>query len=120
MSELILDKALELGKLIADSEKYKTMRQKEAAMMADVDAVMVIEQYQDLQRSHQTARMQGQELSDAQLNEVYEMEDKMMNHPLIKEFAMIQEDFQKFLNQVNEHISEGIEGPKPTQSCGSG
>ncbi|AEF94270.1 protein of unknown function DUF964 [Desulfotomaculum nigrificans CO-1-SRB] len=118
MSDLILEKAFELGKLIAESDRYKTMREKEAAMMADVDAVMLIERYQDLQRSHQMARMQGQELTESQLNEVYELEDKMMQHPLIKEFALIQEDFQKFLNQVNDHISEGIEGPRPAHSCG--
>ncbi|MEW6696559.1 MAG: YlbF family regulator [Bacillota bacterium] len=118
MSDMVLDKSLELGKLIADSEKYKTMREKEAAMMSDVDAIALIEKFQQLQQSHQKARMQGQELTDEQLNEVYAMEDQMMANPLIREFAEIQEQFQKFLNQVNERISEGIEGKPPaSHSC---
>ncbi|MEW6063929.1 hypothetical protein P378_09575 [Desulforamulus profundi] len=118
MSDMVLDKALELGKFIAESEKYKTMREKEAAMMSDVDAIALIEKFQHLQQSHQIMRMQGQELTDEQLNEVYAMEDKMMSNPLIREFAEIQEQFQKFLNQVNERISEGIEGnPPKAHSC---
>lgn len=118
MSDAVLEKALELGKLIADSEKYKTMRQKEAAMMSDVDACMLIEQFQDLQRSHQMVRMQGHELSESQVNDVYTLEEKMMSNPLIKEFAEIQDDFQRFLGAVNERISEGIEGkPRETHNC---
>lgn len=120
MGDVVLDKALELGKLIADSEKYKTMREKEASMMADVDALALIEQFQDLQRSHHMIRMQGHELSESQMNDVYAMEEKMMGNPLIKEFAEIQDHFQKFLNQVNETISEGIEGkPKESHNCSS-
>lgn len=120
MSDAVLEKALELGKLIANSEKYQSMRQKEATMMSDVDACMLIEQFQQLQRSHQMVRMQGQELTEAQVNDVYEMEEKMMNNPLIKEFAEIQDQFQKFLGQVNEQISEGIEGkPKEAHNCSS-
>ncbi|SHE40693.1 Cell fate regulator YlbF, YheA/YmcA/DUF963 family (controls sporulation, competence, biofilm development) [Desulforamulus putei DSM 12395] len=118
MSDVVLEKALELGKLIANSEKYKTMREKEAAMMSDADAVALIEKFQHLQHSHQMMRMQGHELTDEQLNEVYALEDQMMANPLIREFAEIQDQFQKFLNQVNERISEGIEGnPPETHSC---
>ena len=43
MSDIVIEKALELGKLIAGSENYKTMREIEACMMADADAVMLIE-----------------------------------------------------------------------------
>ncbi|AQS59269.1 YlbF family regulator [Desulforamulus ferrireducens] len=118
MSDVVLEKALELGKLIAESDKYKTMRQKEAAMMSDVDAMMLIERFQGLQQRHQLMRMQGKELTEEQMNEVYALEDQMMANPLIREFAEIQESFQKFLNQVNERISEGIEGkPAAGHSC---
>ncbi|AEG60234.1 YlbF family regulator [Desulforamulus ruminis] len=120
MSDIVIEKALELGKLIAGSDNYKMMREKEASMMADVDAVMLIEKFQDLQRNHQMVRMQGQELTEAQLNDVYALEEQMMENTLIREFAEIQDQFQKFLNQVNETISEGIEGkPKESQSCSS-
>ncbi|MEG6522417.1 YlbF family regulator [Desulfotomaculum sp. 1211_IL3151] len=120
MSNVILEKALELGKLIAQSEQYKTMREKEAMMMSDVDALALIEGFQQLQQSHHMLRMQGKELSDEQLNEVYAVEDKMMGNNLIREFAEIQEKFQKFLNQVNDQISEGIEGPRQPQGCNCG
>ena len=63
-------------------------------------------------------RMQGQELSEAQLNDVYALEEQMMENNLIREFAEIQDQFQKFLNQVNETITEGIEGkPREAQGC---
>lgn len=118
MSDMVLEKALELGKLIAESDKYKTMREKEAAMMSDVDAIMLIEKFQGLQQQHQMLRMQGKDLTEEQLNEVYAMEEQMMSNPLIREFAEIQENFQKFLGQVNERISEGIEGKPPeSHSC---
>ncbi|WP_041274573.1 YlbF family regulator [Desulforamulus reducens] len=119
MSNVVLERALELGKLIAQSEEYKTMRAKEAAMMADVDALALIEKFQQLQQSHQMYRMQGKELTDEQLNDAHAMEDQMMGNNLIREFAEIQEKFQKFLNQVNDQISEGIEGPKEPQGCSS-
>lgn len=119
MSNAILEKALELGKLIAQSEEYKTMRQKEAVMMSDVDALALIEKFQQLHQSHHTMQMQGQQPSDEQLNEAYAMEDKMMANDLIREFAEVQEQFQKFLNQVNDQISQGIE-PKAAQSCSCG
>ncbi|CCO09352.1 YlbF family regulator [Desulforamulus hydrothermalis] len=118
MSDLVLEKALELGKLIADSEKYKIMREKEAAMMADAAAVELIEKFQRLQQSHHMMRMQGHELTDEQLSEVYALEDQMMENHHIREFAEIQDQFQKFLNEVNERISEGIEGkPKEQHNC---
>ena len=119
MSNLVLEKALELGKLISESENYKTMRQKEAAMMADPDAVFLIEKFQHLQQSHQMLRMQGRELSDEQLQEVHTLEDQMMENQLIRSFAEIQDQFGKFLNQVNERISEGIEGPREQHNCSS-
>lgn len=119
MSDMVLEKALELGKMIAESENYKAMRQKEAAMMADPDAIFLIEKFQHLQQSHQMLRMQGKELSEEQLNEAHALEDKMMENSLIREFAEIQDQFGKFLNQVNERISEGIEGPREEHNCSS-
>lgn len=115
--EQILQKALELGKVIAQSEEYKVMRDKEAVMLNDPAAAELIKKFQDLQQTHEMIQMQGNQLTESQINDVYDMEEKMLANPIIKDFTEAQDKFHHVLGEVNEKISEGIEG-KPRESCG--
>ncbi len=108
MSQAIIDKALELGKKIADSDEFNEVQEKEKLMLQDPAADQLLRQFQQLQMKHQQKQMQGKQLSQDDIQEFETFETKMLENPKIKDFYEAQSKFQDLLNNVNQTINKAM------------
>lgn len=115
----IFDQALDLGKGIANTEEYSNMQKTEHAVMADPGASMAVKDFQDLQQSYYRMRMQGQELTEDDLNRLKEAESRAMANTLVKDYYQARMQFHEIVDKVNAKIQEGMTGISPG-ACGGG
>ncbi|MBM7854147.1 cell fate (sporulation/competence/biofilm development) regulator YlbF (YheA/YmcA/DUF963 family) [Desulfohalotomaculum tongense] len=108
MSQQILDQALELGKLIAESEEFSAVQEKEAAMLKDPAAQELLKEYQQLQQQYQQKQMRGEQITPEEIKAFEEKEVKMLENQFINEFHKAQNKFQNLLNTVNETINKAM------------
>lgn len=111
----VIEKARELGELISLSAELSQMRDTQNAMLADPEARSIVEEFNSKQKYYMSLQQQGVELTDSQKQDVQELEQKMLDNPLIIDFFRAQQSFEKMLEQINEIISHAITGE--SHSC---
>lgn len=114
---MILDKALELGKLIAQSEEFKNMQSTEAAVQQDAAAGQLVKELQEVQQSYQRMQMTGQQLTPEDVQKIRDTEKKATDNPLVAAYYQANMKFYDLVKHVNDKIEEGISGKAPAQSC---
>ena len=115
----ILNKARELGKEIAESVELSAMRNAQDSMMNDPVAQSIIQEFEEKQQVYHTIRAQGQQLTEAQKQELDAFEEKMLSNPLIVEYFKTQQQFERIIEAVNNIISESITGQSAGCECGT-
>jgi len=70
----ILEKARELGEEIASSVELEQMKEAELAMMANIEARSLVEEFNFRQRAFMEIKSKGQDLSEGQLKEAQDLE----------------------------------------------
>jgi len=113
----ILDKAKELGEEIATSKELLQMRDAEVAMMGNVEARNLVEEFNKKQKSFIELKSRGTKLSDDQIKEVEDLEKRVMGNTLIVDFFRKQQTFENIIEQINEIIGGAIAGGG---GCGDG
>lgn len=108
MSQNILDMAFELGKLIKESQIFKNVQQNENLMLQDDTAKKLLSEYQKLQQAYQQKQLQGQKLTPEDIKVFENMELKLMENPLIKDFTEAKGIFDDLLKKVNETINTAM------------
>jgi len=116
----IYDQALDLGKEIARTEAYSNMQKSEQALLVDADARKAVQDFQNMQQSYYQKRMQGQELSEEDMNRLKDVEDKAMSFSPVKEYYEARMQFHDVVEKVNAKIQEGMTGKCQDHSCGGG
>lgn len=106
----VLDKARELGAEILQSQELNDMKNAELAMINDVEAQKIIDQFKDKQRTYQAVKAEGGELSEDQQKEVEDLEQKMLENQLILEYFKTQQSFEQMLEEINNIIAGAISG----------
>jgi cell fate (sporulation/competence/biofilm development) regulator YlbF (YheA/YmcA/DUF963 family) len=110
----ILEKARELGEEIASSTELREMKDSEIAMMNDTAAKNLVEEFNEKQRKFMDLRSKGIKLTRDQISEVQDLENRVMENPLIVNFFQKQQVFERVIEQINEIISKSIAGD---QAC---
>jgi len=118
----ILEKAFELGQEIATSKELSAMKEAEQELMRDAIAQKIIQDFNEKQKNFMTMQQQGLELTESQKAEVKDMEQSMLEHPVIYKFFEAQQGFEKVLEEINNIISQAISGGQSSCSddCCSG
>jgi len=118
----ILEKAYELGQEIATSKELNNMKEAEQELMRDEVAQKIIQEFNEKQKNFMTMQQQGLELTESQKADVKDMEQRMLEHPLIYRFFEAQQGFEKVLEEINNIISKAISGEQASCSddCCSG
>lgn len=111
----VIDKARELGEEISNSVELNQMRETQNAMLADPEAKSIVEEFNAKQKYYMTLQQKGVELTDSQKQDVQDLEQRMVDNPLIINFFRAQQSFEKMLEQINEIISQAITGE--SHSC---
>jgi cell fate (sporulation/competence/biofilm development) regulator YlbF (YheA/YmcA/DUF963 family) len=108
MKQNILDMALELGKLIKESEHFKKVQHNETIMLQDAAAQKLLTDYQKLQQAYQLKQQQGQKLTPEDIKAFEELEIKLLENSYIKEFTEAKGVFDDLLKSVNETINKSM------------
>ena len=105
---MLQDKAIELGRLIGQSDEYKAVKRTSEALNEDREAVGLI---RDMER----LRLEAQSMIERGENPTPEMEQqldgllgKVQVNATYQRAISAQDNFDKLMHRVNEWISEGI------------
>lgn len=123
MRNEIIDKARQLGIMIADSQERVRMTEASDKMNANEEAVRLLRTYND-NRKAATEKLRGKDASKEDLEEfkkyVQAEFEKIADNPLISEYIEASRDFENMVNQVNAVLSYFITGQENTGSGCSG
>lgn len=121
MRNEIIEKAQELGKMIAESEESARVSASADAMNSDENAVEMLRAY-NANRKAATERLRGTNPSKEELKEfkdyVQAEFEKIAANKLIAEYIEASRDFDNMVNQVNAVLSYFITGQENTAAEG--
>lgn len=115
MAQHILDMALELGKLIKESEQFKNTQIKEADMFQDEEAKKLLGVFRDTQMAYAQKQQKGEKLTPGDIKAFEEMELTLLENSNIKEFTEAKGLFDDLLKTVNETINKAMEPDESEQ-----
>jgi cell fate (sporulation/competence/biofilm development) regulator YlbF (YheA/YmcA/DUF963 family) len=105
---MLNDRAVELGRLIGQSDEYKAVRRANDALGGDAEAVALLQRMEALrvEASHMIER--GEQPTAEMETELEQLLGKVQVNPLYQRMIVAQENFDKIMMQVNQWILEGI------------
>jgi cell fate (sporulation/competence/biofilm development) regulator YlbF (YheA/YmcA/DUF963 family) len=119
----IIDKAQELGTMIAESEERIRMTNASDKMNANEEAVALLKTYND-NRKAATEKLRGTNPSKEELTEfknyVQAEFEKVVVNPLISEYIEASKEFDNMVQQVNAVLSYFITGQENAEGGCSG
>lgn len=123
MRNQIIDKAQELGTMIAESEERVRMTEASDKMNANEEAVELLRTYNE-NRKKATEKLRGTNPSKEELQEfkayVQAEFEKVVVNPLISEYIEASRDFDNMVQQVNAVLSYFITGQESSEGGCSG
>ncbi|MEK7241074.1 MAG: YlbF family regulator [Gemmatimonadota bacterium] len=102
------ERAVELGRLIGQSDQYKAVRRANDALGADKDAVALLNRMEQLRVQASQMMERGEQPTAEMERELDELLQKVQVNPLYQRMMVAQENFDKIMVQVNQSILEGI------------
>lgn len=120
--EKILEKARELGKLIADSEIYINSKEKEALFLQDEEASTLMYEYtktqENLSKEFQKPNITKEEIEDIKFKSTKAFE-KLCENKIIKEHLEASRSLASLVEQVNMVIGHFVRGDKKSSCSGN-
>ena len=105
---MIEDKALELGRLIGQSEEYRATLRANEALKDDTEAVTLLQKMEQLRRDAQAMLERGEEPTEEMERQLDEMLATVQATAVYQRVAVAQENLEKLMRRVNDYISDGI------------
>ncbi|MBO8128331.1 MAG: YlbF family regulator [Peptococcaceae bacterium] len=106
MSQKVMEKAQDLGKAIAETEEYKEVKEKQALMFRNRESQELLRNYQAMKEDIQKKQAMGEPVSPEEQKAMEQMELKMSENPIIKDFMEAQNRFQQLLNKAIQTVVE--------------
>lgn len=106
---MIDDKAMELGRLLGQSNEYQALRRAEQALRDDADAQRRLETVSRLTREFDQLMAQGQAPEEAQAQEYETTLREFELSPVGQAYLVARGNVDKLMARVNQSIAEGIE-----------
>jgi len=105
-----LDLCVELGKILSETDEYKSMKQAEADLLHNEEARKLVEGLQTLQVEVQKKKLAGLELTEEDKKKLQDAEANAIKNPLVKASFEAHERFQGIMSLISTKIREGIRG----------
>lgn len=106
---MIFEKALELGRLVGQSDEYRALRRAEQALRGDEATQQKLDAIATLARQVDAAIAQGQ-MPDEATTQQYETAVRELElSPIGQQYVVSRANFEKLMAKVNEQISQGME-----------
>ncbi len=109
MSEGMLDKAKEVGRLIGQTDEYKELQKARERLNEDRETVELVNRLSELEQEFQQVMQRGEQPSKEQQEEYQELMGELQSGPRYQAVVAAQSNFDKIVEKVNEKIGEGIE-----------
>jgi len=106
---MIEEKAIELGRLIGQSNEYQTLRRAEQALRSDTETVAKLDRIQTLARQIDQAMSQGALPGDDVSQSYEEAVRDLELSPVGQAYVVARANFDKLMASVNQNMSTGIE-----------
>jgi cell fate (sporulation/competence/biofilm development) regulator YlbF (YheA/YmcA/DUF963 family) len=105
---MLQDKAIELGRLIGQSDEYKAVKRTSDALNEDREAVSLIRDMERLRTEAQALIERGQNPTADMEQQLDDLLGKVQVNATYQRAIAAQDNFDKLMVRVNEWISEGI------------
>jgi cell fate (sporulation/competence/biofilm development) regulator YlbF (YheA/YmcA/DUF963 family) len=121
--EQIMEKARELGEMLAQSEPFTQMVKLEQAAMEDADITDIYGEYSDLREQLEALDM-GEEGGDVAADNLRRdldaLEEQLNNRPEIRDLEAARASFNALMAQVNRVLQIALQGEDEDEGCGEG
>lgn len=105
---IIIEKATELADALAASEELRIVREKEATLRQDAEAMALIQSFSEIQNQVQQAQMQGERIGDDLIAKFNEAQNKMEANDIVADYNDSQDKLGMILQQVNNILSQAL------------
>jgi cell fate (sporulation/competence/biofilm development) regulator YlbF (YheA/YmcA/DUF963 family) len=105
---MIEDKARELGRLIGQSDEYKTLMRANDALRDDQPAVTLLQAMDKLRADAQAMLTRNEEPTETMERELDALLAQIQVMPVYQRMAVSQDNFDKLMRRVNDWIGDGI------------
>ena len=102
------DKAIELGRLIGQSDEYRAVTRANEGLTSDSEATAVLRKMEGLRREAQAMLQRGEEPTEDMEKQLDELLTQVQANPAYQRVAVAQENLDKVMRRVNDWISDGI------------
>lgn len=109
MSEGMLEKAKEVGRMIGQTDEYKKLQSARERLNDDREAVEMVNRLSELEQEFQQSLQQGEQPPEEEQEEYQGLLNELQSGPRYQAVIAAQSNFDKIIKQVNEKIGEGIE-----------
>ena len=106
---MINEKAKELGRMIGQSEEYRTLRRSESTLREDKDTVARLEAIQTLAAKVDQALGSGQQPDQETVSTYEQAVQALETSPTGQAYVVARSNFDKLMAAVNKDISDGIQ-----------
>lgn len=104
----ILEKCIDLGKIVAQTDEYKQVKKAEQNLLHDAEARRLLEDLQQLQHEKLKKEMAGIEVTEEEKRRLSEAERVAVQHPVVRASHMANANFQDLMKEISKKIREGI------------
>ena len=105
---MLQEKAVELGRLIGQSEEYKAVKRTSDALNEDREAMTLIRGMERLRTDAQAMIERGENPTAEMEQQLDELLSRVQVNATYQRAIAAQDNFDKLMLRVNEWISEGI------------
>ncbi|MDD4080667.1 MAG: YlbF family regulator [Eubacteriales bacterium] len=118
--EQILDKARELGGMLAESAEFNKMVELEQAAMESPDVTDLYGEYTDLHEQMEALSLEegGEAEKDDLRRDLEGVEERLSNHPEIKALEAARAGFNALMARVNRALQTALQGEEEESGCG--
>lgn len=117
----IMEKTIELGKMIQDSEEMKALKKAEELQQNDEEAAGLIQEY-NLKRMNIVRDMDAKKITEQEaIKADKEAYDALLKNDLIAGYIKAKEEFNNLVQRINDVLTYYITGEEPgcSHNCGS-
>ncbi|MDY0406263.1 YlbF family regulator [Virgibacillus sp. 179-BFC.A HS] len=103
------DSAYDLEKAIRDSDEFRDLKQAYEAVMNDAEAKRMFEDFRDTQLSLQEKQMQGEDITEQEVDKARQIVELVQQHPMISNLMDKEQRLNIVINDISRIITKPLE-----------
>jgi cell fate (sporulation/competence/biofilm development) regulator YlbF (YheA/YmcA/DUF963 family) len=109
MHETMLEKAKEVGRLLGQTDEYRSLQRARQRLNDDREAVELLNRLGELERAIAGSLQRGEPPADETQKEYEDLASRLQSGPVYQGVVAAQSNFDRLLQKVNEEMGAGIE-----------